>query len=114
MKPARSERMGSVERMGRYAGHEDVSCVQRMEDLISTRGKEGHQTANASTSPPINNDVLIDILFRTMGIVSWIGGIFPSFLFSFFLSFSLSFSRFFSDKMPSTPMNRKPKLALGS
>ena len=103
MKPARSERMGSVERMGRYAGHEDVSCVQRMEDLISTRGKEGHQTANASTSPPINNDVLIDILFRTMGTILYPGGIFPSFLFSFFLSFSLSLSRFFSDKMPSTP-----------
>jgi len=94
MKPARSERMGSVERMGRYAGHEDVSCVQRMEDLISTRGKEGHQTANASTSPPINNDVLIDILFRTMGIVSWRNlSLFPFLFFSLF--FSLFFTLFF-------------------
>ena len=89
MKPARSERMGSVERMGRYAGHEDVSCVQRMEDLISTRGKEGHQTANTSTSPPINNDVLIDILFRTTYGYCILEESFP-------LSFSLFFSLFLS------------------
>ena len=95
MKPARSERMGSVERMGRYAGHEDVSCVQRMEDLISTRGKEGHQTANTSTSPPINNDVLIDILFITKYGYCILEESFPLSFSSFFLSFSLSFSRFF-------------------